>query len=229
MYTSHSSRLGVLPFWFVERVAVGASPCLKRRAYGRNNSQHCWPENVGSCWIVQTNSTTPNNVGTGSALCHNIYKLKEFKRQYCDTREWSSRRPCVMRGRGIHTLLRYADWRSRIKEMVGVVGQTLRHNTQQHTTGCANGRQQTLANNVGSCWLSMFRPFALSVPLWMERFISTAIQSKLHGKWQSDRYIQGDRYIQVNFAENIRQLKILGSCPVTVIYRVQQQQQQLYS
>ena len=229
MYTSHSSRLGVLPFWFVERVAVGASPCLKRRAYGRNNSQHCWPENVESCWIVQTNSTTPNNVGTSSALCHNIYKLKEFKRQYCDTREWSSRRPCVMRGRGIHTLLRYADWRSRIKEMLGAVGQTLRHNTQQHTTGCANGRQQTIANNVGSCWLSMFRPFALSVPLWMERFISTAIQSKLHGKWQSDRYIQGDRYIQVNFAENIRQLKILGSCPVTVIYRVQQQQQQLYS
>ena len=207
MYTSHSSRLGVLPFWFVERVAVGASPCLKRRAYARNNSQHCWPENVGSCWIVQTNSTTPNNVGTSSALCHNIYKLKEFKRQYCDTR----------------------DWRSRIKEMLGVVGQTLRHNTQQHTTGCANGRQQTIANNVGSCWLSMFRAFALSVPLWMERFISTAIQSKLHGKWQSDRYIQGDRYIQVNFAENIRQLKILGSCPVTVIYRVQQQQQQLYS
>ena len=134
-----------------------------------------------------------------------------------------------MRGRGIHTLLRYAVWRSRIKEMVRVVGQTLRHNTQQHTTGCANGRQQTIANNVGSCWLSMFRPFALSVPLWMERFISTAIQSKLHGNWQSDRYIQGDRYIQVNFAENIRQLKILGSCPVTVIYRVQQQQQQLYS
>ena len=40
------------------------------------------------------------------------------------------------------------------------------------------------------------------------------------GKWQGDRYTQGDHYIQVNFAENIRQLKILGSCPVTVIYRV---------
>ena len=26
--------------------------------------------------------------------------------------------------------------------------------------------------------------------------------------------------MQVNFAENIRQLKISGSCPVTVIYRV---------
>ena len=39
-------------------------------------------------------------------------------------------------------------------------------------------------------------------------------------KSQGDRYIQGDSYIQVNFAENRRQLKILGSCPVTVIYRV---------
>ena len=39
------------------------------------------------------------------------------------------------------------------------------------------------------------------------------------GKWQGYSYIQGDRYIQVNFAENIRELKILGCCPVTVIYR----------
>ena len=37
---------------------------------------------------------------------------------------------------------------------------------------------------------------------------------------QGDCYMQDDCYIQVNFAENIRQLKILGSCPVTVIYRV---------
>ena len=29
--------------------------------------------------------------------------------------------------------------------------------------------------------------------------------------------IQGDCYMVVNFAENVRQLKILGSCPVTVI------------
>ena len=33
-------------------------------------------------------------------------------------------------------------------------------------------------------------------------------------KWQGDRYIQGDHYIQVNFAETIRQLKILGSCRI---------------
>ena len=37
------------------------------------------------------------------------------------------------------------------------------------------------------------------------------------GKWQGDRYTQGNHYIQVNFAENIRQLKVLGSSPVTVI------------
>ena len=40
------------------------------------------------------------------------------------------------------------------------------------------------------------------------------------GKWKGDCYIQGDHYIQVNFAETIRQLKISGSCAVTVIYRV---------
>ena len=40
------------------------------------------------------------------------------------------------------------------------------------------------------------------------------------GKWQGDYYTQGDRFIQINFAENIRQLKISGSCPVTVINRV---------
>ena len=38
-------------------------------------------------------------------------------------------------------------------------------------------------------------------------------------KLQGNRYIQGDRYIRVNFAENIKKLKILGSCPVTAIYR----------
>ena len=40
------------------------------------------------------------------------------------------------------------------------------------------------------------------------------------GKWQGDICIQGGSYIQVNFAENIKQLKILGSFLVTVRYRV---------
>ena len=47
-------------------------PCyLKLRANGRNNSQHCWANNVGSCFVrignsVQTDATTPNDVGTCS-------------------------------------------------------------------------------------------------------------------------------------------------------------------
>ena len=45
---------------------------LRLRANGRNNSQHCCANNVGSCWVrvgsgVQTDATTPNNVVTCSA------------------------------------------------------------------------------------------------------------------------------------------------------------------
>ena len=45
---------------------------VRLRANGRNNSQHCCANNVGSCRVrvgsgVQTDATTPNNVGTCSA------------------------------------------------------------------------------------------------------------------------------------------------------------------
>ena len=48
---------------------------------------------------------------------------------------------------------------------------------------------------------------------------STRCTTVTFEKLQGDSYIQGDHYIQVNFAENIRKLKILGSCLVTGIYR----------
>ena len=48
---------------------------------------------------------------------------------------------------------------------------------------------------------------------------STRCTTVTFEKLQGDSYIQGDRYIQVNFAENIRKLKILGSCLVTGTYR----------
>ena len=57
---SHASRLS----WSV--------PCyLKLCAKGRNNSQHCWANNVGRCCVrvgdgVQTDATTPNNLRTCS-------------------------------------------------------------------------------------------------------------------------------------------------------------------
>ena len=45
---------------------------LRLRANGHNNSQHCCANNVGSCCMrvgsgVQTDATTPKNVGTCSA------------------------------------------------------------------------------------------------------------------------------------------------------------------
>ena len=73
---------------------------LKLCANVRNNFQHCCLKNVRSLFDsvgsgVQMDATTLNNVGTCSGLHHNIDKLKEFERLYCDTCEWPSRRPCV--------------------------------------------------------------------------------------------------------------------------------------
>ena len=57
---SHASRLSC------------SVPCyLKLRAKGRNNSQHCWANNVGRCCVrvgdgMQTDATTPNNLRTCS-------------------------------------------------------------------------------------------------------------------------------------------------------------------
>ena len=49
-----------------------SSRYLKLGANGRNNSQHCWANNSGSCYVrvgssVQTDATTSNNAGTCSA------------------------------------------------------------------------------------------------------------------------------------------------------------------
>ena len=59
------------------------------RANGRNNSQNCWANNVGSCYArvgrgVQTDATTPNIVGPTilrvvASVCTWL-KLKEMKR-----------------------------------------------------------------------------------------------------------------------------------------------------
>ena len=56
----------------------------------------------------------------------------------------------------------------------------------------------------------------------MSLYSQTCVQQSPlgNGKVAVTRYIQGVRCIQVNFAENIRQLKILRSCPVTVVSRV---------
>ena len=116
---------------------------LRLRANGRNNSQHCCTNNVGSCCVrvgsgLQTDATTPNNVGTCSASWEG-YNPQVFVK-------------CVMSvhgpnnvGRAVQTdptLLRYASAISEQKKCWELLArfQTLRNNTQQHATGCANGR-----------------------------------------------------------------------------------------
>ena len=47
----------------------------------------------------------------------------------------------------------------------------------------------------------------------LQKYKTTENFEKLSG----DHNIQSDHYIQVNFAENKSQLKILGNCPVTLI------------
>ena len=64
------SLLGILRQWSREKFALLP---LRLPANGRNNSQHCCANNVGSCCVrvgsgLQTDTTTPNNVGTSSAL-----------------------------------------------------------------------------------------------------------------------------------------------------------------
>ena len=59
------------PFRTSAKKLTRRSP-LRLRANGRNNSQRCCASNVGSCCVlvgsgVQTDATTPNNVGTCSA------------------------------------------------------------------------------------------------------------------------------------------------------------------
>ena len=90
-------------------------------------------------------------------------------------------KPCVISVRGHNnvgravqtdpTLLRYASAITEQKKCWELLAekcdwfQTLRNNTQQHPTTCSRvckRTQHVTSNNVGSCWSTMFRPFAPS-------------------------------------------------------------------
>ena len=69
----------------------------KLRANGRNNSQYCCANNVGSCWVrvgssVQTDATTPNIVAPTmlgvvgcvlAVVCKRMQQLPTLLRQQC--------------------------------------------------------------------------------------------------------------------------------------------------
>ena len=235
MYTSHSSRLGVLPFWFVERVAVVASPCLKRRANGRNNSQRCWPENVGSCWIVLSvvckwMQQLPTMLGRAMRYA-TIFIIKEFERQYCDTRERSSRRPRVMRGRGTENFWRALQTDPNIVALRWLAITDQRNvgscwpNFAQHAATYNRVCKRTPTNDSQQCW----KLLAINVPSVC--FQCSTVDGTIHfysntvkTAWEMAKwllYTGWPLYSGQLCRKYIRQLKILGSCPVTVIYRVQ--------
>ena len=132
---THVSRYGVIVF-----------RCIRLHANGRNNSQHCWDL---QCIVGRIQPVS---------LC----------------------KPCVMSVRGPNnvgravqtdpTLLRYASAITEQKKCWELLAekfdlfQTLRNNTQQYPKTCnrvCKGTQHVTFNNVGSCWSTMLRPFAL--------------------------------------------------------------------
>ena len=113
---------------------------LRLCANGRNNSQHCCTNNVGSCCVrvgsgAQTDATTPNKFGTCSASCP------------CN--------PCVMSVRGPNIVaLRFGDHGT--KEKLGVVSWKVwpvSNFAQQHQATCnkvCKRKHHVTSNNVTS-------------------------------------------------------------------------------
>ena len=144
-------------FLWLSAVVVSFKNSLRLRANGRNNSKHCWRNNVGSCCVcagrgVQTDKTTPNNVGTCSA------SREGYNISLC--------KPCVMNvrgpnnvGRAVQTdpaLLRFASAITEQKKCWELLAekfdrfQTLRNNTQQHPD-IQQGVQTDTTCNIQQC------------------------------------------------------------------------------
>ena len=71
---------------------------------------------------------------------------------------------------------------------------------------------------LGSCPVTViYRVTATYRALYTGQLCRKYKTTENFGKLSGDHNIQSDRYIQVNFAENKSQLKILGNCPVTLI------------
>ena len=145
---------------------------LRLRANGRNNSQHCCANNVGSC-CVHVGSGVQTDATTQSQQCWDLQCIVGRIQPI------SLCKPCVISVRGPNnvgravqtdpTLLRYASAITEQNKCWELLAekfdrfQTLRNNTQQHPTTCnrvCKRTQLVTSNNVGSCWPTMFRPFA---------------------------------------------------------------------
>ena len=114
--------------------------------WGRNNSQHCCVNNVGSCCVCWQ---------WCAKGCNNSQQVWDLHCIVGGIQPISLCKPCVMSVRGPSnvgravqtdpTLLRYASAITEQKKCWELLAekfdrfQTLRNNIQQHATGCANG------------------------------------------------------------------------------------------
>jgi len=145
---------------------------LKLRANKRSNSQHCWAKHVGSCCVcvssdVQTDATNSKQCWDLQCMVGRIQPIILCK-------------PSIMRVRGLNNvgrtvktdpkLLRYASaiteqkkcWELLAQKFDGF--QTLRNNSQQHTTTrnrVCKRTQHVTSNNV--------EPFARGLTSCLER------------------------------------------------------------
>ena len=117
---------------------------VRLRANGRNKSQHCCANNVGSCWQWSANG------------CDNSQQVMDLQCIVGRIQPIGLCNPCVISVRGPYnvgrtvktdpTLLRYASAITEQKKCWELLAekfdrfQTLRNNSQQHARGCANGR-----------------------------------------------------------------------------------------
>ena len=133
--------------------------------------QQCWEFNpLRPCWQWCANGF--NNSQKFSDLQCVVGRIQPI----------SLCKPCVMSVRGPNnvgravqtnpTLLRYASAITEQKKYWELLAekfdrfQTLRNNKQQHPTTCnrvCKRTQHVTANNAGSCWSTMLRPFARSL------------------------------------------------------------------
>ena len=109
------------------------------------------------------------------------------------------------------TLLRYASAITEQKKCWELLAeefdqfQTLRNNTQKHTTTCnrvCKRTQHVTSNNVGSCWRTMLRPFARGFKIGNEiptnpkclpqKYFKKSIKEKLFKILESE-----DSYVEV--------------------------------
>ena len=106
------------------------------RANGGNNSQHCWTNDVAGCCL-----SVGSGVETDAATPQTIPQEQQSEATRGGEREKSPRRVSPFLAWGdFHAHSRFARFTFPEEKWGTTRSLTTPNNTQQHATGCANGR-----------------------------------------------------------------------------------------